>query len=186
MTRAVIFALLYATLTVFASPAAADGIADLREGDMRKLVVHSAPKDVAAFTFTSPDGAEMSLADSNGKIRIVNFWATWCAPCRHEKPALDALNGALAGPDFEVVALATGRNTPANIKRFNAEVGVKTLATYLDPRSEAARKMGVLGLPVSIILDREGREIGRLTGGADWMPTFGAGRGAKVAHPTLP
>lgn len=176
MIRPLLTAFLYASLSLAASPSLADSpsaatlaeISELREGDMRKLVVHSAVKPVAEISFETLDGAQFGLGDSNGKIRIVNFWATWCAPCRAEKPALDALNRELGGDDFEVIAIATGRNSPAGIKKFNAEVGVETLTTYLDNRSAAARSMGVLGLPVSVILDRDGHEIGRLSGGADW------------------
>lgn len=89
-------------------------------------------------------------------------------PCRQEKPSLDALNADLAGPEFEVIAIATGRNSPAGIKKFNKDVGVKTLTTYLDPKQQAAREMGVLGLPITVIVDSEGNEIARLQGGADW------------------
>ncbi|MEM8788613.1 MAG: TlpA disulfide reductase family protein [Pseudomonadota bacterium] len=174
MTRLGLTALLYAALALAASPAPAldaGTVAELealREGDMRKLVIHDTPQAPADITFQTLDGAEHRLTDSDGKIRIVNFWATWCAPCRAEKPALDALNQDLSGPDFEVIAIATGRNSPAGIAKFNADVGVESLKTFVDPRSAAARQMRVLGLPVSVILDRDGNEIARLQGGADW------------------
>ncbi|MEO1293321.1 MAG: TlpA disulfide reductase family protein [Pseudomonadota bacterium] len=172
LRTALLYAALLSAAIVAPVPAMATDvkalIEPLREGDMRKLVVHATPQRGSEVAFTLEDGSEETLADSNGKIRIVNFWATWCAPCRHEKPALDALNAARAGDQFEVIAIATGRNSPEGIKRFNAEVGVETLTTYLDPGSAVARDMGVLGLPVSILLDREGREIARLQGGADW------------------
>ncbi|MEM7613584.1 MAG: TlpA disulfide reductase family protein [Pseudomonadota bacterium] len=176
MTRPLMIPLLYAALTLTAIPALAQGIptetldqiTEMREGDMRKLVVHDTAKPAGDVPYLTLDGTERTLADSNGKIRIVNFWATWCAPCKHEKPALDALNKDLNGPDFEVIAIATGRNSEAGIKKFNAEVGIETLVTYLDNRSAAARQMGVLGLPVSVVLDRDGNEIARLQGGADW------------------
>ncbi len=176
MTRPLLTALLYASLALTANPVLGQSaspetlaeIAELREGDMRKLIVHAEARPVAEVTYETLDGIQINLSDSNGKIRIVNFWATWCAPCRAEKPALDALNREFNGPDFEVIAIATGRNSPAGIKKFNAEVGIETLTTYLDNRSATARKMGVLGLPVSVILDRDGNEVGRLSGGADW------------------
>ena len=172
MTRLLLTALLYASL---AAAAIAGGLDDatraeiegLKAGDMRKLVLTDG-RDLSDAAFTDSEGIEMHLSDSNGKIRIVNFWATWCAPCREEKPALDALNRDLQGPDFEVIAIATGRNSSSSIKRFNAEYGIESLTTYLDPKSQMARELGVLGLPVSIIVDRDGNEIARLTGGADW------------------
>ncbi|WP_112320502.1 TlpA family protein disulfide reductase [Oceanibium sediminis] len=171
-TRPALRALLYASLALFANAAFAapptEALEALREGDMRKLAVHADARALDAITFTDKAGAEVTLADSNGKVRLVNFWATWCAPCRAEKPALDALNKALSGPDFEVIAIATGRNSLEGIERFNAEVGVESLDTYLDPKSEAARGLGVLGLPVTLVLDRDGNEIARMQGGADW------------------
>ncbi|MEO0387163.1 MAG: TlpA disulfide reductase family protein [Pseudomonadota bacterium] len=172
MHRLILLAL-YTALTLTANSALAGGVdreklAEMRSGDMRKLILMETPGAPVTLTYLTKDGAEEALADSNGKIRIVNFWATWCAPCRQEKPALDALEAALGGADFEVIALATGRNSLDGIARFNAEVGVEHLKTRLDPKSLGARQFGVMGLPVSVILDREGREIGRLIGGADW------------------
>lgn len=169
-------ALLYAALPFGANPATAQVLDEqtraeieaLREGDMRKLVVHETPVPLEAEPFTDAEGTPMTLADSDGKLRLVNFWATWCAPCRREKPALDALQRDLGGEGFEVIAVATGRNGLDDIERFNAEVGVTALATHLDPRSELARAMSVPGLPVTVVVNREGAEIARLMGGADW------------------
>jgi thiol-disulfide isomerase/thioredoxin len=178
MTRlpALIAALVYTALAAFANPALARPlteaeraeVTELRDGDMRKLVVHEAAVPAPDTVFTDAAGAGMSLADSDGRIRLVNFWATWCAPCRIEKPALDALQRDLGGEDFEVIAIATGRNSPEAIEDYNAEVGITALSTHLDPKSALAAAMNVPGLPVTIILDRDGAEIGRLMGGADW------------------
>ena len=169
-------ATVYTVLAAFANPAAAQvltetqraGISALREGDMRKLVLHKAPQPAPDAAFTDPAGNEVTLADSNGRVRLVNFWATWCAPCREEKPALAALEEALGGEDFAVLAVATGRNSPEAIEAFKEEVGVTSLETYLDPRAALASAMGVPGLPVTAVLSRDGAEIARLTGGADW------------------
>lgn len=169
-------ALLYSALAAFANPAGAQvldadarsEIEALKTGDMRKLVVHAEPVPVGQVAFTDKAGAEHVLADSDGRLRLVNFWATWCAPCRTEKPSLDALQRGMGGADFEVIAIATGRNDPAAIERFNAEVGVTALETNYDPKSALARAMNVPGLPVTIVLNREGQEIARLMGGADW------------------
>ena len=169
-------ALLYAVLLVGANPAPAQEIgtderaalAALLEGDMRKLAILDAPVPAPGIGFTAADGSETTLAAGAGRIRLVNFWATWCAPCREEMPALDALQRELGGEDFAVLPIATGRNEPEAIARFWEEAGITTLATALDPRSGLAGAMNVLGLPVTVILDREGREIARMLGGADW------------------
>lgn len=149
-------------------PAARAEVEALRGGDMRKLAVHEAPVAVPNAPYLGPDGAETTLAASDGRLRVVNFWATWCAPCREEMPALDALQAAHGGPDFEVILIATGRNSPEAIERFFAEAAIGRLETGLDPRGMLAREMGVPGLPVTVILNREGAEIARLMGGADW------------------
>ncbi|MEM8572575.1 MAG: TlpA disulfide reductase family protein [Pseudomonadota bacterium] len=174
--NALIGALLYTALAATANPASSQALgeaelaklAELREGDMRKLVIHDAPIPAGEAGFADLDGAEYTLADSNGQIRLVNFWATWCAPCRHEKPSLDRLEADLSGSDFHVIAIATGRNPPDAIKRFNEEVGIEALVTYVDPGSRVASEMRVPGLPVTVLIDRNGMEIGRLVGGADW------------------
>jgi thiol-disulfide isomerase/thioredoxin len=168
-------ALLYAGLAAFANPGtAADltaeeraALADLRTDEMRKLVVLEAPVSAPDVPYTAPDGSETTLAASDGKVRLVNFWATWCAPCREEMPALAALAAAKGGADFAVIPIATGRNTPEGIERFMSEANVG-LQTALDPKGKLAAAMRVPGLPVTVILDRDGREIARMMGGADW------------------
>jgi thiol-disulfide isomerase/thioredoxin len=166
---------LAATLFAAAIPAAAQAVdatmraelSDLRDGDMRKLVIHEASVPAPGTGYKGPDGTETTLAASNGRVRVVNFWATWCAPCREEMPALDALDRGLGGEDFEVLLIATGRNSPEAIATFLEEEQIG-LETGVDPRGRLAAAMGVPGLPVTVILDREGAEVARLTGGADW------------------
>jgi thiol-disulfide isomerase/thioredoxin len=111
-------------------------------------------------------------------VVVLNFWATWCAPCRAELPALDALAAEMA-PDVAVLAVATGRNPPAAIDRFRAEAGIVNLPLLLDPKAALAREMGVIGLPVTVLLDRDGNEVARLIGEADWS---GAEARAVLAH----
>ena len=164
-----ILAVLYTALALGANPAVADvAKADaLREGSMRKLIFDG-PFEVSQVAFTDAAGAEMRLSDFSGKHVLVNFWATWCAPCREEMPMLSELQAEFGGDDFEVVTIATGRNPQPAIDRFFEEIGVDNLPKYLDPRSALARDMDVLGLPITLILDPEGREIARMRGDAEW------------------
>lgn len=165
-----VFALLYMSIGLVANPVLADtaDILALREGDMRKLAVHDLPVAVPDAAFTGEDGTPIRLADFAGQIVLVNFWATWCAPCRKEMPQLAALQSEFGGDRFTVLTIATGRNQPEAMTRFMAEIDVDNLPLHTDPRQELARAMGVLGLPVTLILDREGQEIARLVGDADW------------------
>jgi thiol-disulfide isomerase/thioredoxin len=163
-------AVLYTALVVFANGAAADvaALEGLREGDMKKLVFHADPKPLPQAEFTDLAGAPHSMADYAGKWVVLNFWATWCAPCRQEMPTLSALQAEMGGDDLAVVTLATGRNPPQAITRFFEEAGVANLPDYIDPTHNLARPMGVMGLPVTVIVDPEGREVARLMGEATW------------------
>lgn len=163
-------ALLYTAIGLLANAAIADiGTYEaLREGDMRKLNFHSAPENVSSEVFFGEDGSEKTLADYKGQITVVNFWATWCAPCRAEMPDLADLQEQIGGDDLSVVTIATGRNPRPAMERFFAEIGVDNLPLHADPSSALARDMGVLGLPITVILDRDGNEMARLQGDAEW------------------
>lgn len=143
----------------------------LRQGDMKKLAVHTTPEAVSQAAFVDAAGNPHHLSDFAGKYVLVNFWATWCAPCRVEMPSLDALNQSLGGDRFEVVTIATGRNPLPAIDAFFQEAGIASLPKFRDPKQGLAREMGIFGLPISVILDPEGREIARLRGDADWSST---------------
>ncbi len=162
-------AVLYTGFALTANAALADmsQLEALREGSMKKLLF-SEPATVSEVSFTHADGGEFTLDGFQGKYVLVNFWATWCAPCRKEMPMLSELQTEFGGEDFEVVTIATGRNDLAGIKRFLDEIDVDNLPLYLDPKQKLARDMAVLGLPITLILDREGREIARMRGDAEW------------------
>ena len=134
----------------------------------KNFVMHDAPKPVAAIKFDDAQGQSRNLADFKGKVVLLNIWATWCGPCRKEMPALDRLQAALGGPDFEVVALSIDRGGMDAARKFLADIGIRTLAIYLDSSGQALRTLSALGLPTTLLIDREGREIGRLIGPADW------------------
>jgi thiol-disulfide isomerase/thioredoxin len=155
----------YTAFLLGANAALAD-VAALRDGDMKKLVIHEAPVEVPEVALVDAKDTPRSLAEYRGKWVVLNFWATWCAPCRHEMPSLDRLQLAL--PEIAVVPVATGRNSVTGIERFFAEIGIQTLPILRDPSSELARGMHVLGLPVTVILNPEGQEVARLIGDAEW------------------
>lgn len=167
--RLIRLAVLYTALLLGANSAAADpALEALRDGSMKKLVFHAEPKPVTDVAFFHEDGSEMTLGDLKGQYSVVNFWATWCAPCRHEMPSLNALQTEFGGDSFQVVTIATGRNKPAGIDRFYEEENIDALPKHTDPKQALARNMAVLGLPITVILNPEGEEIARLRGDADW------------------
>lgn len=137
------------------------------EGGLAKLQ-QTDPTPVPATAFTDPQGGTHSLTDYRGKVVLLNFWATWCAPCREEMPSLDALQAQMGSDDFQVVAIATGHNPAPAVEKFLTEAKVTQLPVLLDARQQLAREMGVMGMPVTVLIDRQGNEIARLMGGADW------------------
>ena len=126
------------------------------------------PKEIPALAFEDSGGQARTLADFRGKLVVLNLWATWCAPCREEMPALDRLQAELGGPRFEVVALSVDQQGPQIARKFFAEVGVKSLALYIDRSAQATFKLGAVGLPATLLVDAQGREIGRHVGPAKW------------------
>ncbi len=164
-------ALLYTGLILGANAAAAGPAQDVIEAAkgeaLKGLAVHAEPKELPDVRFEGEDGP-VTLADWHGKVVVLNFWAVWCAPCREEMPTLSALQEEFGGDDFAVLTVATGHNRPAAIDKFLGEIGVENLPKLRDPKSELARAAGVFGLPVTMILDRQGREAARLVGPADW------------------
>lgn len=158
---------LYTALVLGANPVlAAEDPAALREGDMKKLAIHETPVEIPEFTLVDAMDAPHSLSEYRGKWAVVNFWATWCAPCRKEMPSLGRLQTAL--PEIAVVPIATGRNAVPGIEKFFADAGVGNLPILRDPKSGLARELGIMGLPVTLILNPDGMEVARLIGDAEW------------------
>tara|TARA_R110000765_G_scaffold10984_11_gene34733 strand:+ start:6465 stop:7037 length:573 start_codon:yes stop_codon:yes gene_type:complete len=164
-------ALVYTALALGANAAMADvqAAAALRDGSMKKLVFHDSPQATSSAAFQLEDGGgTATLEDHRGKWVLLNFWATWCAPCRKEMPMLSALQTEFGGDDFEVLTLAAGRNSPEGIKKFFDEINVENLPRHQDPKQAVASQMGIFGLPITVIIDPEGREVARLRGDAEW------------------
>ena len=133
------------------------------------FVMNSKPNAVPELTFTDGAGKARSLAEFKGKVVLLNIWATWCGPCRKEMPALDRLQAALGGPDFEVLPLSVDRKGMEVVDKFYADTGIKSLSRYVTGSSnDAFDKLAVFGLPATLLIDREGRELGRREGPAEW------------------
>lgn len=121
-----------------------------------------------ALQFTDADGTALSLADFRGRAVLLNIWATWCGPCRKEMPALERLQAILGSGDFEVVALSIDRSGLAAVQPFFDELGIENLAIYLDESAAAMSALGITGIPTTLLIDRDGREIRRWAGPAEW------------------
>ncbi len=132
------------------------------------FVVHDTPAPVQELQFADGEGKPRSLADFRGKVVLLNVWATWCLPCRKEMPTLDRLQEALGGDQFEVVALSIDRGGADAVRKFYTEIGIRHLAIHVDASGRGGVALTTYGLPTTLLIDAEGRELGRLIGPAEW------------------
>ncbi|MFQ5467096.1 MAG: TlpA disulfide reductase family protein [Kiloniellaceae bacterium] len=114
------------------------------------------------------DGKRVRLGDFRGQVVLLNFWATWCAPCVREMPALDRLQAALGGDGLAVVAASIDRGGRPVVEAFAKRLKLTRLGLYLDPKSAMARALGLSGLPTTYLIDRAGGVVGVMTGAAEW------------------
>lgn len=144
--------------------AATGGVAAMRAAEK--------PISLAHIAFTGPNGKKMTLGDYKGKTLLVNLWATWCAPCREEMPALDQLQGEKGGNDFDVVAINIDTGSDDKPKGFLSEIGIKNLTLHRDASmasfNELKRKNLAFGLPVTLLVDKDGCQIAAMNGPAPW------------------
>lgn len=133
----------------------------------QNFVLHETPREVPEIRFADGQGREVMLEDFRGRTVLLNVWATWCPPCVQEMPTLDALQAELGGDGFEVVALSIDRG-PEAVRTFFEQTSIEHLGLYIDETARASSKLGVPGLPATLLIDEGGRELGRLIGPAEW------------------
>jgi len=147
---------------------AAEGEADTPDrAKLGEFVPASPPFPAPATTLSDADGKSIDLSDLKGKPVIVNLWATWCEPCLREMPSLERLRLRL-GDRIEVLAVSEDRGGSKIVEPFISKLGLKAVKVYLDPKSEVGHAFAVRGLPTSIVIDRDGKVVGRVEGGAEW------------------
>jgi thiol-disulfide isomerase/thioredoxin len=132
------------------------------------FVAGKAPSAVPTVAFSDAHGNRISLSQLKGRYILLNLWATWCAPCVRELPALARLQGAAGSARFEVIAVDVGRGTASDARAFLDDHGAKGLATYVDANLALLRAFGAYGLPLTVLIDPSGREIARASGPAAW------------------
>ncbi|MEW5961964.1 MAG: TlpA disulfide reductase family protein [Pseudomonadota bacterium] len=138
------------------------------QGKLAAFVRKAVPEPVAEFPFLDGEGNARTIRDWRGKVVLLNLWATWCWPCREEMPSLERLQKALGSDRFEVVAVSVDRTGLKGAKEFLGTIRVDALKVYADPTARAASQLRAIGMPSTLLIDVEGREIGRLIGPAEW------------------
>jgi thiol-disulfide isomerase/thioredoxin len=149
------------------------GAADEGEADMPdraklgEFVPSTQPYPAPAISLADTSGHSVELSELQGKLVIVNLWATWCGPCLREMPSLERLQSRL-GERVAVLAISEDRGGNKSVEPFIAKLGLKSVKIYIDPKSEVGHAFGVRGLPTSFLIDREGKVLGRVEGAAEW------------------
>jgi thiol-disulfide isomerase/thioredoxin len=155
-----------------AAKAATGRLAPLARGEVAAATVAREPRRLPDLAFNGPDGSPTSLAAFRGRTVLLNLWATWCAPCRQEMPALDKLQGELGGPAFEVVAINIDTRNLEKPKTWLKEAGVGRLAYYADPEAKVfqdLKRIGkAVGMPTTLLIDPDGCELALINGPAEW------------------
>lgn len=151
-----------------AAPATGGVSKDLATGALAAFLIHPEPKPLADLAFQDGSGKPLKLSDWKGRVVLLNLWATWCAPCRKEMPDLSKLQKELGSDQFEVLAISVDRKGAEASAAFLKETGADNLKLYVEPTTRIVNDVQSAGLPATILVDRQGRELGRLLGPADW------------------
>ena len=158
-----------AAVLALPAPSNAAGIApELLTGWMENFTLSDPARPAPELILVDPDGAEHGAGAFQGRVVVLNFFATWCAPCRREMPSLDRLAARLGSDEFAVVGVSQDRKGAEVYQPFLDELDVTHFETFADPGLKTSRALRVLGLPATIVLDRQGREVGRVVGPAEW------------------
>lgn len=158
-----------------AAQSRAAALAPLARGEVAAFAVERAPVPAPALTFKDRDGREIRLADFRGKTVLLNLWATWCAPCRHEMPSLDKLEADVGGPGFAVVAVSIDIGDSTKPLQFYRETNIQRLPFYQDNSGAVFRELRAVGravgMPTTVLIDPDGCIQGHLSGPAEWAST---------------
>lgn len=136
--------------------------------DLKNLIIHTVPKPIKGIELIKLGSVPEVVQLGKNQVTVLNFWATWCAPCREEMPSLNELTTSIGAENFSVIVIATGRNSDKSINDFFSTHKLSNLHSYKDPKAKAASALNILGLPTTIIVDQHSNEVARLIGGANW------------------
>ena len=136
--------------------------------DIKNLKIHKDPKKVNNIMFKNSEDITISLDDFKGKLVVINFWATWCAPCREEMPSLDILQSNKNLQDLIILPINVGKENKDKAKKFFNDLQIKNLKLYYDDSVKLANTFSLIGLPTTIFINKEGDEFARIIGSIDF------------------
>ena len=140
----------------------------LVQGEVAALTLASGPNPLGALAFDDAQGTRTTVAAFAGKTVLLNLWATWCVPCRAEMPALDKLQARLGSAEFAVVPVNIDQQRLDRARGFFKEIGATNLPYYADKSADILRVLNGKGLPTTVLIGRDGCEIGTMAGPAQW------------------
>lgn len=170
MLRALLLGLIASAILIISPPhASADSEKCAFDGEgIKDFQPQEKPAPASAMPFFTAGGDERTFADYRGLGLVVNFWATWCAPCVREMPSLDRLQSKVKGDSILVLAISEDRDGAEAIKKFYAKTNIANLPVLLDNRGKLMRNAGITGLPATLLIDPQGNLKGRVVGTAEW------------------
>ena len=148
---------------------------------MEALKLTDPPAQLPPAVLVDAGGQPHGIEEFAGKALVINLWATWCVPCVAELPALAALAVRVQDEGILVLALSSDRGGAPVVEAFYRRHGIEGLPVWLDPKGAAARAGGARGVPTTLVIDRQGRERGRLEGAADWASDAAAAEIRRLA-----
>ena len=157
-----VFVFVYAFIIIFANTSFAE------KNELKKFIFNKEHKDINNLRVLDINGNEVDILKENNNLLLINFWATWCSPCIKEMPSLNKLQSKFDKKQLNIITIATGRNNPNKIIDFFKKYNLVNLENFRDPKGKLALEVGVVGLPYSMIISKDGKDIGRLIGPIDW------------------
>jgi thiol-disulfide isomerase/thioredoxin len=130
--------------------------------------VHKTPHPLMKFTFSDGAGRSLTLGDFRGRFILVNVWATWCPPCKEEMASLNHFAQIYAKRNLTILPISIDVSGPSTVRYFYKRFDLNKLPIYVDPSKEVMHALGVTGVPTTLLISREGLEIGRVVGAAEW------------------
>ena len=136
--------------------------------DIKNLIINKEYKKYDSLTFLNAKNQKINLNSYKGNLIILNFWATWCAPCKEEMPSLDALLNNDRLNNLKIFPINVGKDNLEKSESFFKDLDINNLEIYFDSPSTLAKKLSLRGIPTSIILNKEGEEFARIIGSIDF------------------